>query len=509
MKKYPKFILLFVAMGLFLTNCTNDDNIVPEVEPETEEPETAADYPVQDFMWQTMNFWYFWQEDVPNLADDKFENIDDPEYISFLASEDNPTDFINNQLLFSEDRFTFFSDDYVELTQSLAGISKSNGLEFGLVRYGSGNDVFAYVRYIAAGSDAATKDIKRGDIFIGVNGETLFSDRNNPSITNFDLLFGPNSDTYILNMADIVNGTITPNNKEVSLTKIANFAENPILIDTVVSVGSSKIGYLMYNQFLNEYDEELNDVFGRFANDGVTDLVLDLRYNPGGSVNSARLLSSMVYSTDTTNVFIKQRWNSRIQSLFSEDQLVDKFADFTGQGSVVNSLNLSKVYIIATNSSASSSELVLNGLDPYVDVVHIGETTTGKNEFSITFVDDPDNPGGPWIYQSSRESEINPDNKWAIQPLVGRNENAEGFFEYTTGLAPDIELEEDLTNLGVLGNQDEPLFARAIIEITGNTTAKNSFTVKMPAASFTGSQMFTPLKDNMFLDKDLKFNGLK
>ncbi len=508
MKKYPKFyLMMFLAMGMFLTNCSHDDNIVPEIDPEgenqnTEEPaQTAADYPVQDFMWQAMNFWYFWQEDEPNLGDDKFTGPEDPDYLTFLSSEENPSAFFDNKLRFTEDRFSFFSDDYVELTQALSGISQSNGLEFGLVRFSGSDDVFGYVRYIIANSDAATKDIARGDIFTGVDGQSL-------TINNYrDLLFGEN-DTYTLNMADISDGTITDHGKEVTLTKVPNFAENPILKDTILEVGSSKIGYLMYNSFLNEYDEDLNDVFGRFRDAGVTDLVLDMRYNPGGSVNSARLLSSMVYSTDTTNLFIKQRWNSRIQNLLSEEQLEDKFADVTQKGTPVNTLNLSKVYVLATRSSASASELVINGLAPYVDVVQIGETTTGKNEFSLTFVDDPNNPGGPWVYDPSRESNINPDNRWAIQPLVGRNENADGFSEYTEGLVPDFPLSEDLENLGVLGDPAEPLLAKAIQEITGTTTAKSNFRVKMPADAFTGSQMFTPLKDIMYLDKPLNVSIL-
>ena len=154
------------------------------------------------------------------------------------------------------------------------------------------------------------------------------------------------------------------------------------------------------------------------------------------------------------------------------------------------------MYIIATGSSASASELVMNGLDPYINVIHIGTTTTGKNEFSVTFVDDLDNGN---VYDPDREDNINPDNHWAIQPLIGRNENANGFSEYTDGLTPDISLSENLSNLGVLGNMDEPLLAKAIAEITG-TTATMDFTVDMPVKLVSSSKMFTKIKDNMFMD---------
>ena len=157
---------------------------------------------------------------------------------------------------------------------------------------------------------------------------------------------------------------------------------------------------------------------------------------------------------------------------------------------------------MTTSSTASASELVINGLDPYIDVVTIGTTTTGKNEFSLTMVDDPDRDGAPFIYTPSRENKINPDNSWAIQPLVGRNENAAGFSDYTAGLAPDIVLEEDLENMGVLGDVNEPLLARAIEEITG-VSGKRDFSVAMPVRLLTSSKMYRPIKNNMYIDKPL------
>jgi len=83
--------------------------------------------------------------------------------------------------------------------------------------------------------------------------------------------------------------------------------------------------------------------------------------------------------------------------------------------------------------------------------------------------------------------------------LIGRNENADGFSDYTDGLVPDILLGEDLNDLGELGNTTEPLLARAIAEITG-MTAKMDFTVTMPTNWINSSKMFTLTKDNMYMD---------
>ncbi len=482
-----KLLFLFVGIAFLFTSCSSDDNGInnPNEPPGT----NNEDLDPQSFMWAAMNLWYFWQADVADLADDRFSNNE--EFTTFLEQHTNPSDFFFDILLFSEDRFSFLNEDYEELVNNLSGVSKSNGLEFGLVRFSESDDIFGYVQYIVPNSNASTADIARGDLFTRVDGQQL-------NLSNYvNLLFGDN-DTYTLGMADINGGVITDNSTEIELTKIANQVEDPILVAETLDINGTKIAYLMYNRFLSSFNEELNAAFGQFVADGATELVLDMRYNPGGSVNTSRLLASMVYGPNTDDLYIRQRWNAKIQAQLSAEQLEDYFASTTGS-SAINSLNLNTVYVLATNSSASASELVMNGLAPYVDVVHIGETTRGKNEFSITMVDDPDNS---FIYNSDREGEINPNNSWGIQPLVGRNENADGFFDYTEGLAPDIVLEEDLANLGVLGDQNEPLLARAIEEITG-VTSKRGFSVQMAAKAFTGSRIETPVRDHMYLDKPL------
>ncbi|MDO6471960.1 S41 family peptidase [Maribacter sp. 1_MG-2023] len=487
-----KILVLLVAAVAF--SCSKDDDLSL---PNTVDPDGSADVEVQDFMWKAMNFWYFWQANVDDLADDRFESTEEgrAEYTAFLDSEDDPAVFFENKLQYIEDRFSFYNEDYRELTNSLAGISKSNGLEFGLVRFQDSEDIFGFVRYIVPNSNASTVEIQRGNLFTGVNGQTL-------TTSNYiDLLFGEN-DTYILNMADFDNGNITPNDVEVPLTKQEGLAENPVFIAKSFTIAGENIGYIMYNQFTNEYDDDLYSAVEDLKSAGITNLVMDLRYNPGGSVNTTRLLASMIYGTNTSDLFLRKRYNDKLQEQFNDSQLEINFADKVN-GKNINTLGLTKLYVLTSSSSASASELLINSLEPYMDVIQIGDVTRGKNEFSTTLVDDRDNS---YLYTPSRVNNINPDNQWAIQPLIGRNENADGFFDFTSGLQPDYELKEDYSNLGILGEENEPLLAKAIELITG-ATGKRDFTVKYPINIISSSKENSLMSDKMVDDTvyDLEF----
>ncbi|MEZ2415683.1 S41 family peptidase [Muriicola sp. E247] len=473
MKK--NLILLLWTALLFIGCSKDDDNIFSP-------PQDLAS---QDFMWKASNYWYFWQDDVPNLADDRFAS--DEEYTAFLESDADAGDFFDNQLRFTEDRFTFYSPDYEEFTKILSGITKNNGLNFGLILL-EGDLLVGYVRYIIPDSDAASKQIFRGNYFTEVDGQRL--DTNN----YIDLLFGEN-DTYTLSMADYVNDEFTPNGLEVMLTKEENFQENPVYITNTLDVNGTKIGYIFYRRFTDGFEDELNAAFGQLQAQGITELVLDLRYNPGGRVSSAVALASMIYGTNTNELFVKQRWNPKRQAGFSASSLEENFINQIEGGEAINSLGLSRIYVLTTERSASASELLINGLDPYMNVIQVGTTTTGKNEFSLTMVDDPGN-NFPYTYDPARESFINPNNSWAIQMLCGRYENSVGFSDFTTGLVPEIELEEDVLNLGALGDINEPLLARAIEDITG-VSGKRDFTVRMPAKAFADSDTFDPVRDVM------------
>ena len=169
----------------------------------------------------------------------------------------DPEVFFDN-LLHPDDKFSFIEKNYSDLENLIQGVVASNGVEFGLL-FACNNcrQLIGYVKYILPGSDASEKDIKRGDLFSGVNGIQL-------KIDNYrELLFNDNLD-YTLNMVSINNGVFINNGKDVSLSKKENLEINPILINQVLNIENTKVGYLLYNQFVADKSPQLNQIFGDF-----------------------------------------------------------------------------------------------------------------------------------------------------------------------------------------------------------------------------------------------------
>ena len=173
---------------------------------------------------------------------------------------------------------------------------------------------------------------------------------------NYNDLLAPNSYTIGLATYDGADFTLTG---ETALLNKTQYNENPVYKAEILTVNGNKIGYLMYNGFIKDYDTELNNAFAQFKADGVSSLVLDLRYNGGGSVETATDLASMITGQFNGQVFYQEFWNEDRQADYAENGLFDSTIS---NGSSISSLNLSQVYIITTRRSASASELVLNGL---------------------------------------------------------------------------------------------------------------------------------------------------
>ena len=418
------------------------------------------DLEVNDFIWKGLNQYYYWQESVESLADSQINNA--AAYDEFLGETVDPSDFFTS-LNHPDDRFSWIDEDYVNLENQLAGISASNGMNFLVSRQCDDcNDLVAFVTYVLPESDAAAKGIERGDFISTINGFVL-------NVNNYiNLLYGDEL-SYTVGIADYnaVEGSYELTGETITLDKVENFQEDPIHKNLVLDVDGQKVGYLMYNKFLNEFDDQLIQTFTDFATEGITDLVVDLRYNGGGSVRTCVYLASMITGQFTDEIFAQQIWNSKLLAYFealnsntndSDDrELNNYFTSTNSEGVTLPALNLNTVYIIATNRSASASELLINGLAPHINVVLIGNTTYGKNVGSITVYDYIDNEGTK-----------NPNHTYAMQPIVLRIANSAGFADYANGLEPDIELRERASNLGVLGSPTEPLLFAALNQISGS-----------------------------------------
>ena len=457
----PYYHLIFIFIFLSNLGCKkeeviegNEDELIEETS-SLDTDDTAisleGDLQISDFIWEGLNTYYYWQEEVEALADSKLE--DEKAYAEFISQNADPELFFDS-LLHPEDRFSWIEEDYVELENSLQGIYASNGVEFGLAYACQDcNEIVGYVKYILEDSDASNKNIKRGDYFTGVNGITL-------TVGNYrNLLFGDEL-SYTLNMADSIDGNLVLNGINVELTKEENFETNPIQISKTIDTNAGKIGYLMYNQFVADKSPQLNEVFGNFKSEGFIDLVVDLRYNGGGSVANCIELASMITGQFNGEIFAKEKWNSKLTTYFEErygaERLIERFVDVLSDGESINSLSLNRVFILTTSSSASASELLINSLSAYIDVVHIGEKTVGKNVGSITVYDYIDNDGNK-----------NPDHTYAMQPIVLKIANKDDFAEYTDGLEPNTAIDEEIKNLGILGDPSEPLLATAISILSG------------------------------------------
>lgn len=441
-----KFFIPLLAVAILSVSCFKDMD-------DTIQPASTLD--IQNFIYRGLNYYYLYKADTPELANDAFANQGELE--NFLNNYDTPESLFD-YLKSPQDRFSNLFSDFRVIEDALSGISLSNGMEYGLVYYpdGSGN-VFGYVRYVLPNTDAEAQGLQRGDLFTTIDGQQITQ-------SNYNDLLAPTSYTIGLSNYDGANFTLTG---QTALLNQVQYNENPVYKVKILNVNGEKIGYLMYNSFIKDYDSELNNAFAQFKAEGVTNLVLDLRYNGGGAVETATDLASMITGQFNGKVFYKEFWNADRQAANAEDGLFDSSIS---NGSAINSLNLNNVYILTTQRTASASELVINGLNPYINTVQVGDTTTGKFQASFLLYDAP----APTF---SRQ-QANPSHNYVMLPLVFKTSNVAGNTDYGDGLFPQIALKENYFNLGELGDENEPLLAAALFEIGGRPyNGKTNFKV--------------------------------
>lgn len=428
--KHSQIALLFL-LSFAIFSCDKKDDPTPTVDPTSE---SAVNNWIKDVMDQV----YYWLDDMNTP----------------IAVDSDPEDYFESLLNRPTDRFSYITPDYQELINSLNGITLEAGYEFTLYRESSTNEnVLAEVTYIKKNSPASAVDLKRGDRIRKINDTQM-------TLDNYAELLDEISTTHTIDHYRLNEETLVFENLgTLSLTPV-QLAEDPNYLDSIYTVNGQKVGYLIYNFFApgpgsssTQYDDETDAIFAKFKSGAINHLILDFRYNGGGYVSSAVNLASLIAPAVTTSdIFYKTKYNSFLSQYSDFQNVQTEFESKTEN--LGNILEGNRVYILTSSRTASASELIINGLKPYMDVYIIGDVTYGKNVGSIPF-----------------EDEENSDNPYGILPIVTQSFNSLDQSDYTNGFTPDVEALESSELLLPLGNVNEILLRTALEQITGESSS--------------------------------------
>ncbi len=342
-----------------------------------------------NFIYKKMKNVYLWNTKLPDI-----------DYTQYASPEGLLTHLMYDQL----DKWSYINS--VAAHDSWFQEGKYIGFGF-LWRYEDSTTVrFAYVY---ENSPAEQAGITRGHKILAVNG---FSIAEIEAGGLWDSILGDDQIGVqaVLRVEDL-QGTV----RELTLFK--DWVTSKSVMNSFTSTHSSHpnkvIGYLLFSSFIEPSYNELRSVFSFFKQQNVTDLVLDLRYNGGGRTDVANFLASLIKGYQGKQEFYRLVHNSNLQD-WDESSYLSAQAE---------SLNLSKVVIITSSSTCSASELVINGLQPYIDVVLVGKRTCGK-------------PVGMYSWQFGDK---------IIHPISFEVVNALGEGGYYHGIAITCDAKDELT----------------------------------------------------------------
>ena len=339
--------------------------------------------PSVQFTANTFNDLYLWYESMPAVD---------------LSTIQTPDDYIN-EVRYIKDRWSF-TMTYADMVDLLYN-GKTTGWG---ARLGYDSQNLLRVMFVYNNSAMGKAGVLRGWQIKSINGKTVASMSDN----EVNAALANTSNTYIFIKNDGTETSIPMTRGEIKI--------NSVLYSSVYTSGTKKIGYLVFSDFLETSVPELNTIFNNFSQNGVSDMILDLRYNGGGTLDCADSLVAMlagkpykgqVYNTlEYNNKHIRNGYQSLI-------------------GLKSNSIQLGKLVVITTSGTASASELVIAGLKPYLNIKLIGSATHGK-------------PVGMDI---SGDSKLN----IAVAPISFRNVNSQGYSDYFDGIPVDFSVSDNVT----------------------------------------------------------------
>lgn len=457
--KRLSYILL--SLVLLVTGCEKQPQVqgVPQSNPSNEQY-----LYVNTFAWNMMDQYYLWKKDIQRGLDEWDENADTAEPISTVE-----------KIKYKDDKWTMLTDDYSSFFGEVSGVSTSYGYDFLLYLYDQSNSskilLSAVVTYVLPDSPASAAGLKRGDTIIKVNDKDIVYNNNAYVDIVYDDLLGSSSCKLVL-----------ANGKSINMTAV-QLTENPVTIYKVLENGDKKIGYMHYTSFTAESIQPLITACKYFKEQGVKELVLDLRYNGGGLVKAEEAFISMLApksAVDAGEIYEQEVYNQELTEYLTEEQgegfNISRFTtsfDFKYDGKQYTfdtsdaNIGLDKIYAIVTDGSASASEALLCCLKPFYNdnLVLIGKQTYGKYCAGIIYGAEEwyDNMKeyfkDPQDYTKGRKAAQN----WGIYVMYSRFADRDGVtLCQPNGMSVDIPAEDNPQDGAQLGDEDETMLKIAL-----------------------------------------------
>lgn len=407
----------------------------------------------------TMRVWYYWKQDIPHTNDLNYFSPPFEFFASVLSEQDG------------KDGQPFSTIDSLDApaTRGVPSTDYGYGFQY-TTNHVEDNDTALYARllYVSPDSPAGEAGLERGDWILEMDGEPITED-------NYSRLNGGEGITLTVGYYDAAQDTILAYAEPQTLAPARTFYDNPVHYRNVYVSGSKRVGYLVYNHFTGgltesstEYDDDLREAFSYFATEQVNEFVLDLRYNNGGQLSCASLLCAMLAPSSAlgqTLAYLEFNESIGEQEMVFDESLIQGGAN----------LNLSRLYVLTSTETASASEMLINCLKPYMEVVLVGGTTVGKNVASRAFV--------------------NEELMLEMRPIVCKLYNADRESEYAEGFTADVSVDEngDMARFLPFGNPDELMLYTALNLINGTQSetqqaAAQTVTVKYNSVARKASQ---------------------
>jgi C-terminal processing protease CtpA/Prc len=405
------FLILFLLGAFF--SCKKEEPEPPQ-EPTVEEK-------ARDRLYTIMKDWYLWYDKMPEVDVNDYKG---------------PEDLLEALRYKELDKWSFVAEK--SLFESYFGAGQYLGFGFG---YGYDEAGKIWISFVFKDSPLYPEGVRRGWRLTAVDDHVL----------------APNEDLGPL-MGDPVAGVqkkltfLSPDSNTVSVTAIKDtISMNAVLLADTLHVNNEVVGHLVFQTFVQTAMEELDSAFAFFKSVNVSDLIVDLRYNGGGSLNVAQKLGSLIAGNANKGKTLCRLEHNDKRSNQDEDVPFqeEEYA-----------LNLNRIIYITSRGSASASEVIINGLTPFMSVSLIGDRTYGK-------------PVGmhSWIYD-----------KYVFVPVSFKLVNANGEGDYFDGIPADDYAPDGLQY--AFSDRREPRLKDAIIYIeTGtypNPGQKKSAFVKYP-----------------------------